>query len=276
MDRSFLLPLHIASWTTIVFLLIAPRVAFAQEYSRVTTTGDESGHELFWRDRLIGFVIDAEGCPDTDMGHTRAAVINSFNTWESLPCTDLFFSFEGYAHGVLPNHFTGESDGYNLIIWLREWPPEWGERRLAHTRIIWNERTGEILDVDIVMNAQDYYWTSSDRTVTDIQNVLTHEIGHLLGFGHTNDPEATMYDGYSEGEDHKRDLSGTDIRGVCEVYPAGEPTPGIPDQGVNNPELASGCQCAAASPSSRSIEELVLLAFLLGLGVLAARRGRRS
>jgi hypothetical protein len=229
--------------------LILASPLHAQEYRRAQTDGDE-GPFLYWRERAITFSIDAAGCPDTDLGQTRAAVIRAFNTWESQPCTDIFFVFDGMVDGAEPNHFTREADGHNLITWIMDWPEEWGARKLALTNFVWNERTGEILDVDIAFNGRDYYWTAGDRTVTDIENVLVHEIGHLLGFAHTTDTEASLYDGYVEGEIEKRDLSATDIHGLCEVYPSGRPTPDVPELGIDDAELSSGaCHCRSANRS---------------------------
>jgi len=245
----------------------------AQEYNRARTE-EPDGPFLFWRDRAITFSIDASGCPDTDLGQTRAAVIRAFATWESQPCTDIFFIFEGMVEGAEPNHLTGEADGHNLIMWVMDWPDEWGSDKLALTNFVWNERTGEILDVDIVFNARDYYWTAGDRTVTDIENVLVHEIGHLLGFAHTTDPDASMYDGYVEGEIEKRDLSATDIHGLCEVYPSGRPTPDVPDLGINEDELGSGgCQCTSVGP--RIGLGWTTLFLLAAMAALVLSRNRR-
>ena len=241
----------------------------AQEYTRVTT--DEDGPPIFWRGRFITYSIDLAGCPDTDMGQTRSAVVRSFNTWESQACTDIFFSYAGLVDDVEPNHFTQEADGINLVMWLLEWPEDWSPDSLAQTSFVWNERTGEILDADIVLNGEHFYWTASSQTVTDIENVLTHEIGHLLGFGHTSDPGSTMYDGYVEGETEKRDLDATDIRGLCEIYPAGRSTPDIPELGMDELELSTGgCECSASPRSGLSDQSL--LACLLVTLMLRLRR----
>jgi hypothetical protein len=246
---------------------VAP-IASAQDYNRAQTSPD--GPFLFWRDRIITYSLDADGSPDVDLGQTRSAVVRSFNTWESQPCTDVFFSYEGIVRDAETNHFTGEADGINLIQWLMDWPDDWGADQLAQTGIVWNARTGEILDVDIALNGESFYWTTSNITVTDIENVLTHEIGHLLGFAHTTDPDATMYDGYNEGETVKRDLAATDIRGLCEVYPSGRSTPDVPDLGRNDQELSNmGCEC---STSGRSSDDLSLLALIAFVSVIFLRR----
>lgn len=257
-----------------IAIAIAPHAA-AQEYERARAV-EPDGPYLFWRTRDITFSLDALGCPDTDLGQTRAAVIRSFNTWESQPCTDVFFVYDGIVEGVEPNTVSGEADGVNLVVWLTEWPEDWGATQLAHTNFIWNERTGEILDVDVVLNGQDYYWTAGDITITDIEDVLVHEIGHLLGFAHSTDPEASMYAGYTEGEVKKRDLAATDIQGLCEVYPAGQPTPDVPDLGLDERELESGgCQCAAAARSPLGEAWPLPLALLAAVRALRARDRRK-
>ena len=55
----------------------------------------------------------------------------------------------------------------------------------------------------------------------DLQNILTHELGHCAGMGdlyQTDAIEETMF-GYSdEGETYKRDLYKGDIAGVTNLY----------------------------------------------------------
>lgn len=247
-------PSHHIVLSIISLVVLLPSQLLAQDYRRMRTDGgdeDSSGPYLYWRERSIGFSVDASGCPDIDPDQARAAVIRAFNTWESQPCSDIFFIYDGMFDGLEPNYFTGESDGHNLISWVMDWPEERAEgessrnNKLAITSPIYNGNTGELTDVDIIFNARDFYWTAGDRTVTDIENVLVHEIGHLLGFAHTDDPEASLYDGYVEGEIDKRDISATDIHGLCEVYPSGHPTPDVPDLGIENIELTT-CSSSGA------------------------------
>lgn len=257
-----------------------PSQLLAQDYLRMRTDGDSedaTGPYLYWRERSISFSVDASGCPDIDRDQTRAAIIRAFNTWESQPCSNIFFIYDGMFEGLEPNYFSGESDGHNLISWIMDWPeerPRAGESRhnkLAITSPIYNANTGELTDVDIIFNARDYYWTAGDRTVTDIENVLVHEIGHLLGFAHTSDPDASLYDGYSEGEIEKRDLSATDIHGLCEVYPSGRPTPDVPELGLEEIELTT-CSSTGAPHSSAWL----LLSIVAAFFVIRRNRSKES
>jgi len=76
----------------------------------------------------------------------------------------------------------------------------------------------------------------------DIQNIATHEVGHLLGIDHSSESlfeseeslvEATMYFASETGETSRRDLSSDDILAVQSLYSASIP---------NAPTLSSGTE----------------------------------
>ncbi len=85
--------------------------------------------------------------------------------------------------------------------------------------------TGRIVDADIVLNGEFAFAMLAGEGDTgmpyDLQNVLTHEVGHLLGLPEENDDaEATMYATSRSGEVQKRDLNATDKGAVAKLYEA--------------------------------------------------------
>ncbi len=119
---------------------------------------------------------------------------------------------------------------------------------VALTSVLYDPRDGRILDADIEVNAWDgtnvtatlqipatngWYFTCGAPLGTictkygqdgcsylDLQNTVTHEVGHFLGLAHnTADPAATMYPVAAPGEVSKRTLSPDDVAGVCAIYP---------------------------------------------------------
>jgi len=135
-------------------------------------------------------------------------------------------------------------------------------------------------------------------TAVDLDSLLTHEAGHLLGLAHnTMDKTATMFPGYSEGTDSLRTLAADDIDGICALYPptrqvsstSCEPRHGYsdlcgaqqttppPDEDTTTTTTSKGCgisRGSARAPFSVS----VTFAGLLGLIALrsARRRKRRA
>jgi uncharacterized protein (TIGR03382 family) len=157
---------------------------------------------------------------------------------------------------------------------------------IALTTTSYNTHNGEILDADMELNAADpaaetgqlptaagYYFTcgpiappctslgQAGCVWLDVQNTVTHEAGHVIGFAHNADPQSTMYATAPIGDTSKRSLAVEDIQGVCDVYPAGKPP--LPC-GTNS----SGCGCGTTGAEG-----------VLGLAAVALawrRRPRRG
>jgi len=67
----------------------------------------------------------------------------------------------------------------------------------------------------------------------DLQSVALHEMGHMLGLGHTGDPNAVMYPSYFGP---KRNLRSDDLGGVCFLYPAWEGPAAASEERPDEPE----------------------------------------
>lgn len=71
----------------------------------------------------------------------------------------------------------------------------------------------------------DERWVDSDTQNIDLLTVAAHEIGHNLGFDHSDDPDALMYPSYSGPH---RFLGQDDIAGAQEVYGTRAQAPSAP------------------------------------------------
>jgi uncharacterized protein (TIGR03382 family) len=163
-----------------------------------------------------------------------------------------------------------------------------------------SDRDGAIVDADIELNGVNFAIAVKGATesraacMSELQNTLTHELGHLLGLEHpcrtAMDPprvddkgasvplcgsvagnmsitEATMYNFQDCGETKKESLSADDIAAVCAIYPIAN------DPGTCEHVGESG-GCAGCSSSGSGIPMGSVLG-ALGVGALVLRRRRR-
>lgn len=214
----------------------------ARAFERSTVIG-EPERPLFWDARVVHLRTAYDSCDDLGPEAVGGAVARSVATWNRAGdvCSDFRMVDDGYPTGFATNLIGAEGyDGENRIIWReRSWPDDISPATLALTTLVFRRSTGQILDADIDLNGVSHTWTVADAgALTDAENTLTHELGHLLGLGHVSDPEATMYGQSDPGDLEKRSLSDDDAAGLCFTYPAGLASPGAPY--VRSPPL-TGC-----------------------------------
>lgn len=162
------------------------------------------------------------------------AIHSGFQAWLDVPGVNLGFDYQGESSSVKAR------DGMNTITWVTEgWtslsfhPPS---RALAVTLSSFNSSNGTITDGDIYFNAQTFNWAvvdSSDKLAfIDVQNIATHEIGHVLGLDHSSESfgesnqelyEATMYYASGSGETSRRTPKSDDMNGILNLYPSSRP-----------------------------------------------------
>jgi hypothetical protein len=173
---------------------------------------------------------------------------------------------------------------------------------LAITSVFVNKSDGRILDGDIEVNGKNFIWTDLDNDPMgsgkqDLQNALTHEMGHLIGLDHTCFPSGTpgdppldnngapvpscdsappdvqattMFASANAGDTSKRTLAPDDIRAVCEIYPVDKDPMICPAK--DDPPPKTGC--ALGGGAGRGAPPASGLGLLLAGVLLAARRRR--
>ncbi len=249
------------------------------------------GIPLFWPDTCVTFGTHTDGSPLRNISYERADTVaqRAFQSWISADCG----ADRRPSIGVVPRgevicdqvEFNHEppAPNANLIVFRDTlWPYDDNQRTIALTTITFAVRTGEILDADIEVNSASIPLSTSDTNISsDLQSVLTHEIGHFLGLAHSREPTASMNANYDRGDLSFRSLSADDIAGVCAIYPPGETEVGecrgeAPRNGFSrycgNPVQAdAGCFCGVVGGQTPRSEWPVALAFA-GVAWLLYRR----
>ena len=93
---------------------------------------------------------------------------------------------------------------------------------LATASVCVNPPTKEIRGFVITIDTGDVWSVGAVAGAFDVQNVLTHEFGHVAGLDHVNAPKdglLTMYKLAGEEEIQKRDLGIGDVLGMTALYP---------------------------------------------------------
>ncbi|HEY6725897.1 MAG TPA: matrixin family metalloprotease [Polyangiaceae bacterium] len=205
------------------------------------------------------------------------AIVQAFGAWLSASPNLPELNIE-HGRGLKPRL---DPDGVNAVVYAPiEFPGH--EDDLAITIGFSDEETGEITEADIIINSRHAYShlnspipgapsTSCDGTSQasvcdyryDLQNVMTHEVGHFYGLGEDReDRTATMYSCTSACETHKRDVSDGDRQTMGRLY-----KDALPKQ-----YPAVNCDAARVAPRGPTWG----WAGALALGLVAFARRRRA
>ncbi len=239
-------------------LVLVSSTAFGYELKK-----DSTGEIVRWTGN-VEFVIDSRA----------AALLGDEKAFVAV--TAAVKALDEAAPGLTVSVRAGETTtaGYNRtganqndIVVPSEWP--YDENTIAVTLVTVDSKSHRILDADIAFNAVHRKFKvladggESNGQHDDVQNTLTHELGHAVGLAHNaGEPMAVMYPGARKGEVIKRTLSGDDREGLAVLYPVGSVST------VTSEEPQVGCSAGAG----RSAAFLAL--FLLPL--LMRRRVRRA
>lgn len=191
-----------------------------------------SGIPLQWYGGCVTFAVDQEGSPRRNISYEQAhhATSEAFRAWVLARCDQqgehpsLGALSLGWVDCDAPeyNDKPPQPNANAIVFREDDWPYGGDSATLALTTLTFDLSSGNILDADIEVNSYQVSLTTERTNVnSDLQSILTHEIGHLLGLAHSADPEATMNASYNESDIALRTLSRDDELGICAIYPPG-------------------------------------------------------
>jgi len=246
-------------------LVLAP--ASAEAYCLSTTRQDfvptdeqpcdTQGKPLFWASRCVDVFVHDPASVQVDVATARRLLAEGFATWAAVRCPADPVACTG-ALGGAPSlvareagstacaaGFENTGGNSNVVAFLdKNWPHEPGA--IALTTVSFRTGTGEILDADIEVDSDPSTILLSTGAPKpghyDVESILVHESGHLLGLTHTQPAhtEAAMRPRYDPGDISLRTLAPDDECGLCASAP---------------PDRTAACQpgnaatCGASTPT---------------------------
>ena len=238
-----------------LFFCLAGATATANAYSLKET---DSGAQVRWhRDQVTLQVVRVD--PGT---LSSAQVVRFFeraaDRWSAVPGAPRIEVTSGEA--------TSEwgYDGVNGVYVLAEWP--FPDQRLGVTISTYSSVTGALIDTDVLLNGSMDLGAVGEGSATarsfDLDTLVTHEVGHVLGLDESERHEATMWPSHRRGEMERRELSPDDVDAVIALY-AAESTAGA---------TAGALGCSVRPSGARTTLPAASLA--LAFALMLRRRAR--
>lgn len=276
--------------------------------SRVETgkANDPAAHCLWWKEGTISFTQNQRGDPDAPGEAAFEAVSAGYSAWNAVAgrCGNLRLEEQPRTLRKDVGYDPRASDNLNVVVFRSKacnngvvpagddcWTEgdcnnlydcwQYSAATIGLTTTTYDRNTGRIYDADMELNSGNFRFTTVDAppcvggaaiscVSSDVQNTVTHEVGHFLGLDHAPASDSTMYASAPLGETSKRTLDADSEAFVCDVYPAGAPSRDCVVVPVDD-TLGKQASCNAAGAALGPLSAVGLL----GLLARRLRRGRR-
>lgn len=215
----------------IAAIVLPAIVIFAAPLRAYLKIGTFVGNDIVgiqWTNLPIRYFVTSRDVPGVTAAQLQTTAASSFAAWSGQPDLALSTQFGGFTA-------TEPADTDTVTVIGFQSHPEL-ERTLGATTFTVDDATGRLIASDIFINTA-FQWSVAPNGETnrfDVQSILTHEIGHLLGLGHSAMGETRVNSGggrtvlgkravmfpiaYPPGSIEDRTLEADDVAGITDIY----------------------------------------------------------
>ena len=182
-----------------------------------------TGKALYWSDPgNVSVVIQEAGSDDIPDGSHATALRNAIDAWNDVAGSSA--RLVENTSPVQQARTDWGSSSIHLLLFDEDNSSGYfpsGSGTVAVTPI-WFYSGGAISDADVLFNGKGFRFTTEGTPGRfDVQDVATHELGHLLGLDHTGVAGASMYPYVDTTVSLHRSLAEDDAGGLRHAYPEG-------------------------------------------------------
>ena len=212
----------------------------------------ENGYAVPEGELPVQLVTVGEPDENVTLDDWETAVQHAVATWNDVPCSFARMEYVGHrpsmddvASGETPVLFANASEGPGCLP----------EGLIGWTSL---DGCGGVDEKVVHLNAAEFTWAVEPRpfdaynpggapAFVDVESVVTHELGHVLGLSHSDDTLATMFASYRV-DGGMRTLAVDDKLGVCELYSVED----SPPECTENADCPGETSCELVSGESQS------------------------
>ena len=181
-----------------------------------------TGSALFWANPgSVGLTTNVSGSDDILDGSHETAVRNAIEAWNAVPGSGAHIIENTSAASKARTDWA--ADDIHLVLFDETGSSGYfpGSSGVVAITPLWFMSDGRITDADILFNGKTFQFTTSGETGSfDVQDVVTHEMGHFLGLDHSGHAGAAMFPYVDPTVILHRSLALDDVYGLRAAYPA--------------------------------------------------------